>query len=281
MIQSAPHYSIRRGISTVLGVLLMLGILFTTIVPLFIYMNTVDNYYDTTVVNMGIADQERSMEDLTAYAFGRDESNNIHVKLVNIGSITVNISRIWVTSMDLQRTNVFTSQNVSAALNLHDLPLQLNPSNQATIENLTLTIIVENPDQPELDVFHIEVTTTRGNVFPSGTNPFNYNGGTWSTGMTWPWLEIIICSDEGQDDFEVDIVGDSNNFTDTIYSWNVLGDFFTIIPVIKTGAYNVTVTKTTQKMHPKPLYSQQGNLLEILIVTEVFPISMVIFIDPD
>ncbi len=281
MIQSAPHYSIRRGVSTVLGVLLMLGILFTTIVPLFIYMNTVDNYYDTTVFNMGIADQERSMEDLTAYAFGRDESNNIHVKLVNIGSITVNISRIWVTSMDLQRTNVFTSQNVSAALNLHDLPLQLNPSDQATIENLTLSIIVENPDQPELDVFHIEVTTTRGNVFPSGTNPFNYNGGTWSTGMTWPWLEIIICSDEGQDDFEVDIVGDSNNFTDTIYSWNVLGDFFTIIPVIKTGAYNVTVTKTTQKMHPKLLYSQQGNLLEILIVTEVFPISMVIFIDPD
>jgi hypothetical protein len=177
MIQSAYHNKAKRGISTVLGVLLMVGVLFTTIIPLFIYVNSINNYYDTTVVNMGISDHERGMEDLTFYAFGRDETHDLYLLLINDGSITINITHIWVTSMDLQRINIFTSQNVSAALNGHYLPLQLNPSDTATVENLTLTIIQDDPDHPELDVFNIEVTTARGNVFPSMNNPLHYQGG--------------------------------------------------------------------------------------------------------
>jgi hypothetical protein len=281
MIQSAYHNKAKRGISTVLGVLLMVGVLFTTIIPLFIYVNSINNYYDTTVVNMGISDHERGMEDLTFYAFGRDETHDLYLLLINDGSITINITHIWVTSMDLQRINIFTSQNVSAALNGHYLPLQLNPSDTATVENLTLTIIQDDPDHPELDVFNIEVTTARGNVFPSMNNPLHYQGGIWGTGMNWPWLEVIIRSDEGQDDFEIEVISDTANFTDIIHSYHVLGDYFTIIPVLKTGAYNVTATKVTQKSNPVQLYSQQGNIVEIMVVTEMLPISMTIFIDPD
>jgi hypothetical protein len=175
-------------------------------------------------------------------------------------------------SMDLQRVNIFTSQNVSAALNAHDLPLQLNPSDQATIENLTLTIILEDPDK---DLFNIEVTTARGNVFASSTNFLRYNAGDWGTGMRWPWIEVLIRSDEGQDDFQVDVVGNSNNFTDTIYSNKVLGDYLTIIPVLKTGNYTVTATRITQKPNPVELGT------ETLNVTELQPIAMAIFIDPD
>jgi hypothetical protein len=278
MIHSAYGKKGKRGISTVLVVLVMVGVLFTTVFPLFIYENSVNNYYDTTVVTMGIADHERGMEDVTMYSFGRNESYDIYVLIINDGSTPINITRIWITSMDLQRTNIFTSQNVSAGLNGHDLPLQLNPADTATIENLTLTIIV---DDTEKDIFNVEVVTARGNVFTSINGPISYQGGIWGTGLNWPWLEVIIRSDEGQDDFEVEVVGDTNNFTDTIFSWNVLGDFFAIVPVFKTGAYNVTASKTTQKMNPEPLYSQQGKLVETLVVTDMFPISMVVFIDPD
>jgi len=272
MIPSAYHKNARRGISTVLGVLLMVGLLSTTIIPLFIYMNSVDNHYDTTVVNMGIADQERSMENVIVYAYGRDETYDINVLLVNEGSITVNITRIWVMSMDLQRTNIFTSENVSTPLNAHDLPLQLNPSTQAEIENLTLTIIVEDPEK---DVFNIEVTTARGNIFASSTNFLRYTEGDWNTGMRWPWLEVLVRSDEGQDDFQVDVVGISNNFTDTVCSEHVLGDYLTIIPVFKTGNYTVTATRITQKMNPVELGTRTLN------VTELQPIAMAVFIDPD
>ncbi len=272
MIQSASRKKAKRGITTLLGVLLMISILSSVIIPYFIYVNSVNNYYDATVVNMGIADQERGMEDVIVYAFGRDETYDINVIIVNEGSISVNITRIWVMSMDLQRTNIFTSKNVSAALNAHDLPLQINPSDQATIENLTLTIIL---DDPEKDLFNIEIMTARGNVFASSTNFLGYNAGDWGTGMSWPWLEIIIRSDEGQDDFQIDVVGISNDFTDTISSEHVLGDYFTIIPVFKIGDYNVTVTKTTQKSNPVVLGT------DTLVVTEMYPIGMAIFIDPD
>jgi hypothetical protein len=272
MIPSACHKKAKRGISTVLGVLLMVGLLSTTIIPLFIYVNSVDNHYNTTVVNMGIADQERSMEALIVYAFGRDETYDMNVLLVNEGSISVNITRIWVMSMDLKRSNIFTSENVSAALNAHDLPLQLNPSGRAEIENLTLTIIVEDPDK---DVFNIEVTTARGNVFASSTNFLRYNEGDWGTGMRWPWVEVLIRSDEGQDDFQVDVVGNSNDFTETVSSEHVLGDYLTIIPVLKTGNYNVTATRITQKMNPVELGTKTLN------VTELQPIAMAVFIDPN
>ncbi|MEE8322710.1 MAG: hypothetical protein V3R57_03700 [Candidatus Bathyarchaeia archaeon] len=278
MTQSTYHKKGKRGISTVLGVLLMVGILFTTIIPLFMYVNSVNNYYDTTVVNMGLADQERSMEDLTVYAFARDNSYDINVLLVNEGSIAIHITHIWVMSMDLQRINIFTSENVSAALNAYDFPLQINPSDEAEIENLTLTIILENPDK---DLFNVKVTTARGNVFESNTNPLSYQGGDWGTGTNWPWLEIIVRSDEGQDDFRVDIVSTPNNFTDTISSEHVLGDYFLILPVLKNGAFNVSVTRVTQKSNPVVLYSAHGNAIEELVLTEMYPIAMIIFIDPN
>ncbi len=277
-IQFAYHKKARRGISTVLGMLFMVVIIFTTIIPLFIYVNSVDHQYDTTVVNVGLADQERSMEDLTVYAFGRDESYDMNVLIINDGSISVNIIRIWVMSMDLQRINVFTSENVSAPLNAHDFPLQINPSDKATIENLTLTMILDDPD---LDIFNVKVTTARGNVFESNTNPISYNGGEWGTGTNWPWLEIIVRSDEGQDDFQINIVSTPNNFTDTISSEHVLGDYFVILPVLKVGAFNVSVTRVTQKSNPVVLYSEHGYVTEELVLTEIYPIAMVVFIDPD
>jgi hypothetical protein len=129
-------------------------------------------------------------------------------------------------------------------------------------------------DDPEKDLFNVKVTTARGNVFTSSTNPLNYQGGEWGTGTNWPWLEIIVRSDEGQDDFQIDVVGISNDFTDTISSEHVLGDYFTIIPVLKTGNYSVTVTRITQKMNPVVLGTQ------ILDVTLLEPVCMVIFIDP-
>ena len=278
MTRSACNRKARRGISTVLAVLFMVAVIFTTVIPLFIYANSVDNRYDTTVIDMGLADQERDMEDLTVYAFGRDESYNLNVLIINEGSISVNIIRVWVMSMDLQRINIFTSENVSAALNAHDLPLQLNPSDEAEIENLTLTIILEDPDK---DLFDVKVTTARGNVFESNTNPLSYQGGDWGTGTNWPWLELIVRSDEAQDDFQVDIVSTPNNFTDTISSEHVLGDYFLILPVLQVGAFNVSVTRVTQKNNPVVLYSEHGNAIEELVLTEMYPIAMIIFIDPN
>ena len=235
MIQSASHKKERRGISTVLGVLLMVGILFTTVIPLFMYVNGLNNYYDVTVVNMGLADHERGIEDLTVYTYWINDSSAVRLQLINDGSISINVIRIWVMSGDLQRYNLFTSENVSTALNGHDLPLHLNPSGQATIENLTLTII---RDDPELDVFYVEVVTTRGNVFASSTNPLIY---TPEILLTFGTLNFIFEKESLQ--------FTSPGFPDPQPAWIVPGSsdepLMFLVEIVNVGKYDVILKAET------------------------------------
>ena len=146
-----------KGISTVLGILFMVGILLTAVIPLFIYVNEVNNYYDITTIDMKIVDDKRSMEDLDVFAFGHNQTSTaIDVFLVNRAPFSLNITRIWVIRTDLQKTLIFNSTNVVS------LPLQLRASTQATIENLNLVTILENET---IDYFNIEVATERGKKY--------------------------------------------------------------------------------------------------------------------
>ncbi len=49
----------KRGVASVLGILIMVGILMTSILPTFIYVNEVNNYYDRAVVELKIVDEDR------------------------------------------------------------------------------------------------------------------------------------------------------------------------------------------------------------------------------
>lgn len=226
----------KRGISTVLGVLLMVGILFTTIIPTYLYVNAVNNFYDRAVVDMKIADRERSMEDLEVYAFGHDETSEaIDLFLINRSPVTINISHIWAMRMDLdlQKTLIFTSDDETR------LPLQLIASNQTTVESLAITVLEHIPD---VDYFNIYVTTARGNRFSANTNPIQYDGG-WKSRSTPPWIEVLIRSNQESDNYKIEAVSEGGiNYA--IEAVNVHGDLFSIIPVIDFGVYDVTAWNT-------------------------------------
>ena len=243
-------YHKKRGISTVLGVLLMVGILFTTIIPTYIYVSQVDNYYDRTVVDLKIADQDRSMEYLEVYAFGHDETSEaIDIFLINRSPVTINITHIWAMRMDLNKTLVFTSEN-------YTLPLQLIASNQTTIPSLNLlTVLVYDT---ELDYFNIYVTTARGNKFSANTNPLQYDGGGKSK-STPPWIEGLIRSNQDSDDYTIEAVSEGDDHYN-IEVKNVHGDLFTIIPVIEFGVYAVTAwDKWDQEIDSVFVNLERGN----------------------
>ena len=257
MIQFFYNRKGKRGISTVLGVLLMVGILFTTIIPIYIYVNAVNNYYDRTVVDMKIADQERSMEDLDVYAWGSsDTGDDIDVFLENKGSVSLNVVHIWAMRIDLVKTLIFTSQNVSS------LPLQINPSNQATVGNLSLSTILESN---ETDYFNIEVTTARGNKFPSKTNPLHHNGGGWVSSSNPPWIQVIIRSSQDDDNYRVEAVCVESGESYPIEAYKVHGSFSTIILVKDFGSYNVTVWNIGPSPQGKINYKVGSRLLELYI----------------
>lgn len=222
----------RRGISTVLGVLLMVGILFTTVIPVFIYVNSLNNYYDLTVVNMKIADQERSREEMEVYAWGRNDS--VDVYMINRGSMSLNVMRIWFMGTYLNKTLIFTSENESSPL-----PLQLIASSQETVTLSSSDFSTIIDADPDLNHFNIYVTTARGNKFPSRTNPLRYDEG-WIFASKPPWITVFIYSDQGDDNYRVTAVcEDSGKIYNREY-YHINGYFSFVIDVTEFSSYNVT-----------------------------------------
>lgn len=237
MIQYGYRKRKKRGISTVLGILLMVGVLFTSIIPIFMYVNEVNNYYDRTVVNMKISDDERSREDLTVYAYGKN-ATAINVFIKNSGSVSMNITRVWVIRADLKDLMIFNSTNRP-----DDFTLQLLASAQETIIGLNLAkIITWNTN---LDYFNIFVTTKRGNKFSSSTNTLHRTEDGWETSTLIFQIEIIIQSSSNEH-YKLTVYNSTIipkvYITDKVVE-DVHGSFFTIIDVPEAGAYNVTIQR--------------------------------------
>ena len=227
----------KRGISTILGILFMVGILITSIIPLFMYVNEVNNYYDITVVDMKIADQDRSMEDLTVYAYGYNDTA-IVVFLVNRSPLSVNITRIWVMRWNLNRTSIFNSTIDSR------LPIHIRASGQVSID-LNIEDIIAIKDN--LNSFNIEVATERGNKFSSQTNSLRRivegEEYRWETGAFKFQISVIVLSDQGNDRYFIEIEGIYNTtHYDFVDSSTVQGQFFSIFTLPMPGTYNVTVS---------------------------------------
>ena len=218
----------KRGVASVLGILLMVGILITSILPTFLYVNEVNNYYDRTAVDLKITDNERSMENLEVYAYGHNETA-VDVFIVNRAPLASNISRIWVLNNTLQNAWIFNSTNRP------DLPLFLGASEQITLR-------LDFTDINEVDSsYNIEVATKRGNKFSSTTNPLTYTQeGEWQTGTTEFQIQVIVQSNQGQDRYLIQIYGPESHY-DFVDSTTVQGMFFSIFSVPQAGQYNVTV----------------------------------------
>jgi hypothetical protein len=216
----------RRGVASVLGILIMVGILITSILPTFIYVNEVNNYYDRTVVDLRIADEARDYENLEVHAYGHNETT-VDLLIINRSPLATNISRIWVMNSTLKNAWIFNSTNYP------DLPLYLSASEQTSLRMDFSGINSEGS-------YIIEVTTMRGNKFSSATNPLTYTSGDWQTGSMDFNIQVLVQSSQGNDRYMIQIYGPENHF-DFVDSATVQGQFFSVFSVPQAGLYNVTV----------------------------------------
>ena len=104
----------RSGLATVLGTLIFVGILFTCVIPLFLYVNTVNSYYEKAVAEMRQFDQRHEMEDLEVYAYPNDGNTELNVYIRNRCALDVRVIRLWVNNTFYDDTD------------LSDLPLVLS-----------------------------------------------------------------------------------------------------------------------------------------------------------
>jgi hypothetical protein len=169
----------KKGIATILGTLIFVGIVFSAYIPMVLMMKQADIIYEQEIYQTKIRDQLREDEELIITAFGNytksgneSDKNRIYVYAHNTGTDTVEVARVWINDGNYEVSQVV---DVSESVELGDWILNGTDGDEALIK----------------------VTTKNGNVFVCymGELIFDPTKGwyTFSMGIT-----ITILNDAGQ-----------------------------------------------------------------------------------
>lgn len=140
----------RSAISTIIGGIIVIAIMFTVIIPLFFYMNTMNDMYNSVATEMRGFDQQRGWEEIEVYAWATIEGVNITIK--NKSPISVNIIRIWV-----------ISENYNPEYFTRDISVKPGDSIMISDDGA----INEKIAGLENTRYYIKIATERGNLFQS------------------------------------------------------------------------------------------------------------------
>lgn len=216
----------KSAMSTVLGMLIFIGVLFTCVMPFFLYINEVNSLYDQTIIEMKQFDRDRSLEDIAVYAYPLNQSSSqISLYIKNQCPLTVEIVRIWINdqyfSYNLQISGM--GENITDPIDIQDMLSQVEG----------------------VESFQAKVTTARGNTFSSQTNPLQYsNESGWSGGQSFA-INIIIELDPGVYNFIIEV---NNSAGTTIYNeevWVVLeSSLMRKVDVSGPDTYHVEIIQT-------------------------------------
>jgi hypothetical protein len=143
----------KRGVSTILGTIIFIGILFSAFAPMMLTIRQADAYYELQKHEVTVLDDEKSREDLTFYVYP-DVSDDLIVSVENHGAMNIEVVRIWINNKIQPESSVIQSMNTTLFG-----PYDVNP-------------IVN-------DIFSVRVTTKRGNVFESSSGNIEYGSGGW------------------------------------------------------------------------------------------------------
>lgn len=144
----------RKGISTILGTLIFISIIFSAIIPMQLVMQQADNVRDRRITDADNNDLLRKNEVLEIYPIPHLTLDLLNVSVINLSEFPVNIIRIWVND---------TSYTVNQ---------EAGPLETIKIGNIPLT-------PKEGGIYEVRATTTRGNVFISHIGTISYSGGEW------------------------------------------------------------------------------------------------------
>lgn len=142
----------RKGMASILGTLIFIGILFSAIVPMTIMMKQADLFYTQEVYNTETLDAEKADETVVVTSYP-DASDMITVKVYNKGNVPINIIRVWINN------------------DIHEENTPIASTEMGTFGSYTVVLGESN--------FDVKVITSRGNVFYSASGTLTYSDGTW------------------------------------------------------------------------------------------------------
>ena len=147
----------RRGVSTILGTIIFIGIMFTSVIPMMLVMKQADTIYTQKTHEMESRDEERANEAIEANAFPvNDTSNQLRVQVQNSGVVSVKIIRLWINDVDYSEDATVKAGD-SDTLGPYTIDLEANSS------------------------YSVKAVTERGNCFASTSGTLYFSDGFWFT----------------------------------------------------------------------------------------------------
>lgn len=148
----------RKGMSAVLGTLIFIGILFTTIIPMSMVMKQADTIYEQELKERKTLDEEKLDENIVVFAYPPDLTEEELLVIVrNMGRLESKIVRIWINDIYYEENEMITVSNPS----------------------FDRIFIVDGSEGD----FFVKAITERGNIFDSssGNLYYDFSSGVWIT----------------------------------------------------------------------------------------------------
>ena len=200
----------KKGISTILGTLVFVGILFSSIIPMMLVMNQADTMYEQRKYEQQKEDDRRDMEDLEMFVFPLGStSDQMNFTVTSVCEVPVNISRVWIND------EYYSINTLIPAMNTVKLPTQ------------TVDLV---PDK----LYFIKIVSENNVITPPETGVLLYDA---TEGWQCESLQIkIICSSFGS---KVRVTIDSG--TPETYSKSYSSSIQILKEVETSGTYHVKV----------------------------------------
>lgn len=215
----------RKGVSTILGTLIFIGILFTSVIPMLLVMNQADTIYEQKKLERGRLDEERARENLyvIVYPTGEAAPDNLTIIVENTCELTVKIVRIWINDTVHNKESIVKS---------------MSP--------LTLGSFDVSPPAGKNSTYDVRVTTDRGNVFESGSGPIVYDGSFWI--VETKMINVLISASGIV--FKIYVTG-PNDYDEYAQVWKIGGTALKTFDITENGngVYTVTVKRGNNILH--------------------------------
>ncbi len=172
----------RKGVSTILGTLMFIGIMFSVYVPMTLVMKQADNIYEQKLHEARVWDVEKGNEDALVYAYGEADSTELSVYITNKGTNEITITRVWLNDDPTEVSETIAPKSST----------ELGPYDVAGAES----------------PLKVKVTTENGNVFECNLGSVMYSvANGWYTPSYA--VSVIIMSDWGQYEIIIEDSGDN------------------------------------------------------------------------
>jgi len=147
--------SFRKGTAPILGTIIFVGILFTAVIPMLLYLRQADTLYEMRKHELEIMDEERTSENIIFYALPLNDPPRLSFIIENRGESPTTIERIWLNDEPEIIGESLSSMSVS----------EIGPIGVPEVE----------------ESYIIKLTTDRGNIFipSSGIPTYDPNSGEW------------------------------------------------------------------------------------------------------